>query len=102
MIKDLNYYKERVEFLEDGIAHEDFVIEQTLGKALGYPLMGPEVGGDYTTVCVGDHVPATLAMEAADRIRKLQAKIKNANLQYQKDQEAAETFGGDVDLVSDP
>jgi len=102
MIRDLNYYKERVDFLEAAIAHESWEIEQILGKILGYPLMGPEVGGDYTTVCVGDHVPATLAMEAADKIRKLQAIIENANLQYQKDQEAAETFGGDVDLVSDP
>jgi hypothetical protein len=49
-------------------------IEQILGKALGYPAYGPEMfedGNPDGTVCVGDHVPVTLAMEAAQRIAKL-------------------------------
>lgn len=50
-----------------------YEVTQVLGKALGYPLEGPEVGGDYTTVCVGDHVPESILAEAANRIRSLQS-----------------------------
>lgn len=57
-----------------GLLRECHEVEQVLGKVLGYPLMGPEVGGDNTEVCVGDHTPGTLAAEAADKIRKLRAE----------------------------
>lgn len=60
---------------------ELYQIEQILGKALGYPYLDhtvcskchPVIGctcGD-PQVCVGDHVPETLAMEAATLIKKL-------------------------------
>jgi hypothetical protein len=46
-------------------AELDF-IEQTLGKALGYPEMYPHVSqSDDGYVCVGEHTASTLAMEAA-------------------------------------
>lgn len=50
------------------IEHE---VEQILGKALGYPVMGPELfedGKPNGDVCVGDHVAQSLAAEAAQRI----------------------------------
>lgn len=51
-------------------------VEQRLGKALGYPAMGQELfedGRPNGDVCVGDHVPETLAAEAAERIAGLEA-----------------------------
>jgi len=44
---------------------ECFDVEQDLGRALGYPVMAPEEGGD---VDVGDHTPSTIAAEAAQRL----------------------------------
>lgn len=46
-------------------------VDQVLGRVLGYPPMGPEVGGDGTQVCTGPHTAVTLADEAADLIRRL-------------------------------
>ena len=60
------------------IMHQE--IEQTLGKALGYPELYPDVSQiDNGTVCVGDNVPETLAQEAAGRIQWL--REKNAALE---------------------
>lgn len=39
-------------------------VDQTLGRALGYPTAGPEIGGDHSTVCTGESTPASLAAEA--------------------------------------
>ena len=56
-------------------AHE---IEQALGRALHYPNLKddpknfPGVTEDY--FCVGEHVPETLAIEAARRITELEAE----------------------------
>lgn len=50
-----------------------YFIEQTLGKALGYPEYGPEMfedGKPNGDVCVGEHTPETLALEAARRLRE--------------------------------
>lgn len=47
-------------------------VEQTLGKALGYPPAFPDVSEiDDGSVVVGDHVPETLAKEAAKLIESL-------------------------------
>lgn len=47
-------------------------IEQTLGKALGYPELYPHASDvNDGAVCVGDHVPETLAAEAAKKIAEL-------------------------------
>ena len=59
-------------------------IEQTLGRALGYPRYAddpknfPGTAPDDPSVCVGEHVAATIAAEAAERIRSLTAS--NARL----------------------
>lgn len=49
------------------ISHE---VEQILGKALRYPELYPKASEiDDGSVCVGEHVPQTLAQEAANKIR---------------------------------
>jgi len=59
-------------------AHE---VEQRLGKALGYPWYKDDLQNfpDATEadgVCVGDHVPESIAAAAANRIRKLEEQVK--------------------------
>jgi hypothetical protein len=49
-------------------------VDQTLGRALGYPEYAPDMGAPEGDVCTGDHVPETLAMEAAGKIRELTAE----------------------------
>ena len=51
--------------------------DQLLGKALHYPTEGPEIGGDGTTVCTGEHTLTSLAAEAAWRIAALEAELGN-------------------------
>lgn len=58
------------EHLRNVCARLDFEVCQILGRALGYPLADPEIGGDGQTVCVGDHEARSLAAEAAERIQK--------------------------------
>jgi hypothetical protein len=70
----------RIAKLEEGIARESFDIEQSLGKALGYPWYkdDPKNFPDATEesgVCVGEHVPASIAAEAARRITELEAAL---------------------------
>lgn len=48
--------------------HTVWHVEQTLGRALGYPPDPTEDGSDPGTVCVGDHVPESIAAEAASVI----------------------------------
>lgn len=60
-----------------GYQKECHEVEQTLGKVLGYPWYkdDPKNFPDATEadgVCIGEHVPGTLAQEAAQRIRKLE------------------------------
>lgn len=62
---------ERLRAQIDGHFREHFAVTQALGKALGYPTEGPEVGGDHSTVCIGEHVPGTIAAEAAAEIERL-------------------------------
>lgn len=59
-------------------------VEQTLGTALGYPLMGDEVGGGPGEVAVGDHVPESVAMEAAERIAGLGAEVERLRAALEK------------------
>jgi hypothetical protein len=56
-------------------------VEQTLGKALGYPWYkdDPKNFPDATDadgVCVGAHVPESIALEAANRIAELANELK--------------------------
>ncbi len=80
------------ERVRDGVLRELDEVDQRLGKALGYPLyylkdgkvVGPDVEGAVKDgrVCTGDHVPGTLAAEAAGRIDALQEDLaaeKGAN-----------------------
>lgn len=68
---------------------ELYEVDQVLGRALGYPAMGPEVGGDGTAVCTGPHTATTLADEAADLIRQLRhepsAHLELAGLPFCKE-----------------
>lgn len=54
-------------------------LEQILGKALGYPWYRDDQKNfpgatEADGVCVGEHVPITLAMEAAEKIAELEAR----------------------------
>lgn len=56
-------------------------VSQTLGRALGYPRFCDDPKNfpgatDADGVCVGDHVAASLADEAADTIRSLRAEVE--------------------------
>lgn len=68
--------KGRAEKAERAYYETETEVQQILGEALGYPIMGPEVGGDGERVCVGPHVAATLASEAARRIADLKRRIE--------------------------
>ena len=58
------------------ILHENYEIEQILGKALHYPQAYPDVGEvDDGSVVTGPNIPITLAQEAAERIRYLEKEL---------------------------
>ncbi len=79
-IRELEFEHER---LRQAAAETGEAVEQTLGKALGYPwykddpVNFPEAT-EADGVCVGEHVPESIALEAAQRILKLEAE--NAHL----------------------
>jgi hypothetical protein len=57
-------------------------VEQTLGKALGYPWFKDDRANfpDATEadgVCVGEHVPESIALEVANKIKELEAELTN-------------------------
>lgn len=84
---DLSRAQERIAELEAEVAHYRDAgaktfheVEQVLGTALGYPAYGPEMFPDGVpdgSVCVGEHVPESLADEAAARIRRLEAELRS-------------------------
>lgn len=56
-------------------------VEQILGKALGYPWYKDDQKNfpnstEADGVCVGEHVPSSIAMEAANRIRAAEARAE--------------------------
>ena len=57
----------RIVALKNAISTNEDAIQQTLGKALGYPNYPPR----SDSVCVGEHVAETLAIEAARKIEQL-------------------------------
>jgi hypothetical protein len=68
----------RIRQAYDVLSHE---VEQTLGKALHYPAYGPDWFDDGQpdgSVCVGDHVPESLACEAAETIERLRGLLSQA------------------------
>jgi len=72
--------------LRNACSKENDDICQTLGSALGYPKFvdDPAIFPGATEadgVCIGDHVAASLACEAADMIAKLQGEVEALKLQ---------------------
>ena len=62
--------------LKESFLKNENEIQQTLGKALGYPPLFPIVSDvDDGEVCVAPHVAATLAMEAAEKIKELKTAL---------------------------
>ena len=71
----------RLEQLVAGVAKADAAVCQTLGKALGYPWYKDDQKNfpgatEDNGVCVGEHVPETLAMEAARRLEQCVAALR--------------------------
>ena len=69
-----------IERLRDAYTTQVHDIEQTLGQALGYPWYKDDQvnfcgATEADGVCVGEHVPETLAAEAAAEIGKLQEAL---------------------------
>ena len=76
----LNRIESEAKDLRSRTLQEFHEIEQTLGKALGYPWFKDDQKNfpgatDADGVCVGDHVAASLAMEAADKILTLEEAL---------------------------
>lgn len=76
LVRDLQAERDRITC---DVRMTDRDICNVLGKALGYPLFFEDQKNFPGTteadgVCVGEHVPLTLADEAAERIRGLQAE----------------------------
>ena len=66
--------------LRQELTKQSHEVEQILGKALGYPSGYPDVSEvDDGSVCVMDHTPETLAMEAARVIVTLKAEVARLN-----------------------
>lgn len=79
--KDVPALLSEFERVKDAYFRLSYDVEQTLGRALGYPRYCDDQKNfpgstDADGVCVGDHVPGSLAMEAADRIRQLESQSK--------------------------
>lgn len=72
--------RRRKDEIEDAYKQTSYEVEQILGKALRYPwfMEDPKNFPDATEetgVCVGDHVPETLATEAARKIEELRNQV---------------------------
>lgn len=81
-----DFAQDEIERLRTACSKQNSEIEQTLGRALGYPQMyeadGMIVAPDYPgakpidQVCVGEHVAETLAEEAAKRLEEYRQRVK--------------------------
>ena len=72
----------RIQTLRDAIARDEDDICQTLGKVLGYPWYKDDQKNfpgatEADGVCVGEHVAASIAAEAARRVRELEEALEN-------------------------
>src|SRR5436190_10735496 len=77
-IAERDRLRAEVEHLRTAIYKSTDELEQTLGKALGYPEYDETVmpgGNPEGAVCVGPNVPESLASEAADLIGRLRAEV---------------------------
>lgn len=73
--RELQVMRDAYRALQEAVMRESNDIEQILGKALGYPRYKDDPKNfpgstEQDGVCVGDHVAASLAMEAAALIQK--------------------------------
>lgn len=81
LINALTASEARVKFLEKALTAQNVEICQTLGAVLGYPWLKDDQANfpgatEKDGVCVGDHVAESIAVEAAKRITKLEARVK--------------------------
>ena len=81
--EQIGWLEREVERLKDAIIKQSHDIEQTLGRVLGYPWYKDDRKNfpDATEadgVCVGEHVPESLALEAANKIKRLEELYKSA------------------------
>ena len=68
----------KIEKLRETLSKEDHEVCQILGKVLGYPKLFPEASQvDDGEVCTSDHIPVTLAVEAAKEIESLKRQISD-------------------------
>lgn len=84
--------KDRHDALFQAFCREERQVEQILGKALGYLWFKDDQKNFPGTteadgVCVGEHVPVTIAQEAADHIYALTTRIHG--LQAEQDETIA-------------
>jgi hypothetical protein len=77
MAEEILRLRGEVARLKAACAATEHEVQQTLGKALGYPPLYPDAEAtDSGQVGVGDHVAASLADEAAATIGGLQAALQ--------------------------
>lgn len=75
----LEEWEAKTEKWKLAIAKENYEMDQILGKALSYPEAAEDIGGNGDgSVCTGEHVPTTLAMEAANKIAFLKQALDSA------------------------
>jgi len=72
-------------------------VEQTLGKALGYPWFKDDRANfpdatEADRVCVGEHVPESIALEVANKIKELEAELAQEKILHQLDHSSVEQF----------
>lgn len=79
--RELNAANLRIYHITDGFRREQNDIEQTCGKALGYPRFCDDQKAfpgstDADGVCIGDHVAASIAAELANKYAEAMERIK--------------------------
>jgi hypothetical protein len=90
----------------DGLRKECNEVEQHLGKALHYPWFKDDQKSFPGTtekdgVCVGEHVPGTIAAEARNKIWLLEGRVKELGAALWHLRSAMDGLMGDRDLDND-
>ena len=103
---DVHEYRLRaeVERLRAACSRENDTISQVLGRALDYPRFVDDQKNfpgstDADGVCVGDHVAASLADEAAGTIRALRAEVERLRGSLRRAPDAIERLANLVDAL---
>ena len=79
--RELNAANARISHITDGFRREQNDIEQTCGKAIGYPRFCDDPKAfpgstDADGVCIGDHVAASISAELANKYAEAMERIK--------------------------